>query len=327
MKKQEAFKALGLEVTASKEDAKKAFKKLAAKYHPDVNKEPDAIDNFKKVNSAFQAIEGEKFDDVQPNFHGQGFGGHQSDFGGFADFFNVGGFGNQHSGRTRQIIVEDVHLDTTISFKESILGSERTIVYKRKLKCASCNGQGRKVKPSGCAPCNGTGRIFSRKQNMMVATICSTCRGVQTFEDCAPCNTDGAVESDSTVSIKIPAGVDNSTILRMNGMGNFAGDFLGYSSAFLKITVTPTPDLSLAERDVVTTVEVSLLEALQGAKREVPTIDGTKSIDIPQLIKNKEEIILPNLGVNREGKQRVIVNVHYPNNIDKLIGVLTEEQK
>ncbi len=324
MKKKDAYQALGLNTSSNQEEVKKAFRKLAAKYHPDVNKDADAIDNFKKVNSAYQVIESGKFDDVHQNHPGQNFN-HQ-DIGGFADFFNFNGFSN-HSGGTKQIIVEDIELNSTLSFKESVLGAEKTITYKRKLKCAICNGNGRKVKPSGCAPCNGTGRMFSKQKNMMIGTICPTCRGVQNYEDCTPCKTDGVVESDSTVSIRIPPGVNNSTVLRLGGMGNYAGDFLGYSNAFLKIKVVPQTNLSLVERDVVTTIEISLLEAFRGVTREVPTIDGSKSIDIPKLIKNKEEVILPNLGVNREGKQRVIVNVNYPNNIEKIIGVLTEEQK
>jgi len=323
MKKQEAYQALGLESTATQEEVKKTFKKLAAKYHPDVNKDADAIDNFKKINSAYQAIDSNKFDD---QFQGGGFqGGFQGSVN-FADFFN--GFANQHAnGGTRTVIVEDIYLDATLSFKESIIGTERNLTFKRKVRCNSCQGNGKINKSNGCATCSGSGRVFNRTNNGMIGTVCHVCRGARNTEDCTTCKTEGSVDSESTVSVKIPAGVFDSAVLHLQGMGNYAGGFLGYSNAFLKINVTPAPGLSLAEQDVLSSVDISLLEAFQGAKRTINTIDGNKEIDIPKLIKNKEEIILPKLGVNRSGKQRVIVNVNYPSDIEKLIGVLTEEQK
>lgn len=320
MKKQEAYDALGLKVDASQEEVKKAFKKLAAKYHPDVNKNEDAIDNFKKVNSAFQAIETNKFDDNQASpFHGGNAG-----FNNISDFFSNFGFNQNHTQRT--VIVEDIQLNTILSFRDSILGCDRTVSYKRKIKCAPCNGHGEINKPNDCKTCGGSGRLFNNQNNMIIASICHTCRGVINHEKCKACNATGAVSTESTLSIKVPPGVDNSTILRLNGMGNYADDWVGYSSAFLKINVTPEKDLSLVGQDVVSPIEISLLEALTGTKKTVNTVDGEKEIIIPELIKNKEEVVLPNLGVNRIGSQRVIINVQYPQNTEKLIEALTEEK-
>lgn len=315
MKRQEAYQALGLNINATQDEVKKAFKKLAAKYHPDVNKDENAVENFKKVNSAYQAIESNKFDDSIPQQ--QPFNGH-SDFFNFSDFFNI----NNRGRTTKTIIVEDIHLNTTISFKESVLGCNKNITYKRKLKCSACNGNGEIHKPNNCKACNGQGRVFNQQKNMVIASLCPTCKGIMNYEACKICNSNGSLESESTVQVKIPAGVSSSSVLRLTGMGHFYGEWEGYSSAFLKINVVPEEGLTLLEQDVISEINISLLEALQGCKKKVNTIDGEKEIDINKLIKNKEEFILPGLGVNRVGNQRVIVNVSYPENIDKLIEAL-----
>jgi molecular chaperone DnaJ len=314
MKKSEAYQLLGLSESATKEEAKKAFKKLAAKHHPDVNKDPASIDTFKKINSAYQAIESNKFEDshpFNPFSHAQG-----PSQGGWdiSDFFNV----NFGGGFKQQIIMEDIHLERTISFKESVLGTQLDLSYKRNIQCQDCQGEG-VTKTNNCSRCKGKGHIYENNKNMFFAKQCPECKAKFDEKDCIGCNATGFMNSQSSVTVRIPAGVVDKNVLRLNGMGNFYGSFAGSSSAYLKIRVTPEPGLSLVDGDVMSEIEISLLEALEGCKKKINTIDGFKEVEVKSLIKNQEEIILPNMGANRSGKQRVIVKVSYPDDVAQLI--------
>jgi molecular chaperone DnaJ len=330
MKKQEAYKALELEVTASKEDAKKAFKKLAAKYHPDVNKDAGAIDSFKKINSAYQAIDQNKFDDqMPPNVGGWNPGGWhapQQDWFDLHDFI-TGNVVRDFATRPKLFPNEDIHLEENITFKESILGSDKNITYKRRVKCDPCNGCGETRLNNGCLNCNGTGRVVNRTGNMVMTGTCNMCHGSMKVEVCKKCNGDAFTMTDMSINVKMPAGLNNLAVLRLAGIGHYVGGMVNYSSVLLKVRVEHIPGLSLVEKDVLTSVHISLLESFKGTTKEVETIDGKQEITIPPYHGNKDEITLPKLGVNREGNQRVVVYVHYPDNVDDLINALSSKEK
>ncbi len=328
MKKQDAYKALELDITASKEEAKKAFKKLAAKYHPDVNKDANAIDSFKKVNSAYQAIDNNKFDDSAPPpgvWNTGGWHAPQEDWFDLQDFLNRNVV--RDFSRPKMFPNEDVHLEEKITFKESILGCDKTITYKRRVKCEGCNGCGETKMNNGCSACKGTGRVVARHGNMIMNSDCGVCHGVMKVEVCKKCKGDAFSMTDMSVNVKMPAGLNHLAVLRLAGIGHYVGNMIGNSSVLLKIKVDPILGLSLAGKDVLSSIDVSLLEALQGVTKEVETIDGRQTVTVAPRFKNKEEISLPKLGVNREGHQRVIVNVNYPENTGGLIEALSKEKK
>jgi molecular chaperone DnaJ len=322
MNLQEACKILDLSPNASADEAKKRYRELTKKYHPDVNKDPDADAKFKKINEAYDRFKkGEEVTEVgNVNF---------SDFGGFGGF---GGFGfnqNPFARRAKPRNIELIQLQTTISFKESVLGCSKDISYSRKAMCAECNGEGQQRISNGCTKCNGMGTITQRKGNMIFTQTCDGCGGVTQFRECMKCNGYGALDSDVSIQVKIPGGVINGNVLRLNGMGNFVGNFMNmaqYMDAHLTIFVTPHPHLRLEGKDIVSTLNISLLEALSGCTKSIETIDGDRDIIVKAKSRHKDEVIIPKLGVNGNGNHRVILDVNYPNDIQHVIEALSNKE-
>lgn len=293
MIREEACAILEIPAESSDDDAKKAFRKLSKKYHPDVNKEPGADEKFKKINEAYQVI-------------------------------TTG----VDSGPTEVYQPSNISLHTTISFQESVLGTRKEMKYNRHTKCKPCNGQGQIAQHNGCEKCNGRGQIVSQNGFMVTVQTCDKCFGRRTVNSCRACRTRGVVEAESTITVTIPGGVQNGNTLRLAGMGDYAGSFGPmdqHTDVFLNLIVDQEEGLKVVGADVVSSLDLSLVEALKGCKKTVKTILGSKEIDIAPKSRNKEEVIIPHVGVNRVGNQRVILDVKYPEDIEKLINVLTEE--
>lgn len=310
MKLSEAYSILELQEDATPEQAKKQYRNLSKKYHPDVNKDPDAENKFKLINEAYQCVQNGKGSDPEP-MHNP-----------FSDF----GFGFGNFNHRRQE-VEPIEIHTTISFKESVLGCKRDIKFSRKIKCKDCNGKGRININNGCDKCGGSGQIAGRQGMMMFLRTCDKCGGRVQVKSCDKCSS-GTVDAESSVQVSIPGGVMDNNVLRLNGMGHYVGSIMGigeqYTDAFLVISVTPELNLTLEDNDVVSHLNISLLEALSGCNRLVKTVLGEQEIQVKPQSKHKDEVIIPNVGVNKQGNQRVILNVEYPKNISKLIDSLKD---
>jgi molecular chaperone DnaJ len=310
----EAYQALNLSENATEEEVKKAFKRQAAKLHPDVNKASDAEVQFKRINEAYQTISDK---DNQGDLHWQG--GGLNDI--FSHFNNMGGFRRSHQQ------IETVDVQTTISFPESVLGTKKDIKFTRKVKCSSCNGAGETPLPNGCKKCNGKGKITKQQNNMIFIQDCDQCRGKIKKAPCKPCQSQGTAEAEVSLQVAIPGGIINGNILNLQRMGNFVGAFGlmdQFTDAHLHISVVPEAGLTLEGQDVVSTLELSLEEALTGCIKEVKTIINSQNITVPPLSKHKEEIIINNMGVNTMGNQRVILDVKYPADISQLLIALNE---
>lgn len=319
----EAYEILGLSEGATPEEVKKSFRKLAAKYHPD-NKSAGDEAKFKKLNEANQFIESYRNAPPQQNFGGGGFDGgfpfNVNDFfGGFS------GFGQRQSPRQRQIHIEEIVLDLNLTFKESVIGCQKSISYDKRTKCDHCDGNGEVQINNGCAACGGRGTFVSQQGNFVVQRPCDKCHGRMQTESCKPCSGEGATMQRANHTITIPGGITDDKVLRVGGAGHFVGSFMGgeqHSNVHIRMHVAQEPGLSLDGDNVVSSVNISLLEALSGTKRVVNTIDGETEIEIKSLSKNLQEVTLPNLGVNRSGNQIVVINVDYPKNTEKLIDLL-----
>lgn len=300
MNLQEAYSILELSRDATPEDAKKQYKKLAKELHPDVNKDPGAEDRFKKINEAYKIVStGESTDRAPPQNSWDGFFNNNVD---------------------RQITM--LHLHTIISFYDSVVGTKQDLKYKRETKCATCGGQGISLVNNGCDKCGGKGKVMIQNGHSIMIKTCEKCQGKVNTKSCSPCSGAGVMQSDVSVSVIIPPGVQNENTLRLSGMGNFIGSFGPidqYADVYLHIKVTPEEGLSVENQDVVSSINLSLLEALTGCDKNIKTIMGNKNITIKPKSRHKEEIQLPNLGVNKKGCQRVILNINYPDNVDKLI--------
>jgi molecular chaperone DnaJ len=317
MKLREAYTILGLSPGASPDEAKKQYRKLTKEFHPDVNKEPDAEAKFKKINEAYQVVQsGEDTEPHRTIDWNQPFGNHPN----YADFFNINPFSTK-----RQYYSSNIELQITISFKESVQGCNKEIQYSRQVKCPYCHGNGNRPINNGCKTCGGQGQTTSRQHGAVFIRTCTDCLGKTSNIPCNECKTSGVVDAQASVHVTIPAFVVDGNILRLSGMGNFSGTFMGvqdqHTDVLLHIKVISEPGLRLEKNEIVSEVEISLLESFLGCNRMIQTIDGSRLIDIPKGTKNKEEVVL-SVGDNNNIKHRVIVHVSYPANVDKLIDVL-----
>lgn len=308
MNLKEAYSILEIPQTATPEEAKKKYRELTKKYHPDVNKEAGAEDKFKKINEAYQVVSSGKSTDRE------------------AQHWQQNGIHNPFNGQQVFIQPENIPIHTTISFKDSILGCKKEFKFTRKTKCPSCNGQGQITRNNGCDKCGGRGQVVSRQGNTVMIQTCDKCYGRMQTDPCTFCKTDGILDAEASINVSIPGGVQTGNVLRLSGMGNFAGFFMGqieqHTDVHLHLTVTPEPGLRLDGNQVVSSLEISLLEALKGCKKSVKTILGSKEVDIKPKSKNKDEVIIPRLGVNGQGDQKVILDVTYPKDVSKLIDIL-----
>ena len=317
MKLKEAREILGISENATPEEIKKRYRDLSKKYHPDLSKEPDAEEKFKKINEAHNRIQSGE-EDVDQNMRGNPWGG-MNPFDGF--------FGGGFSRQAKQYSSEHISIHTKISFKESVLGVKKEISFCRKNKCSECNGVGEFKVNNGCDKCNGRGQSVYTRGTMAFVQTCDKCMGRVSRKKCNKCSTSGMIETDVTVTVSIPGGVSNGNILRLAGMGNFAGQFVSmdqFTDAHLYIEVEEEPGLTLDGTTVISNLEISLLEALKGCSKTVKTILGEKEININPASKNKDEVIIPNLGVNNKGDQKVILSVTYPDDLSNLIKLLEE---
>lgn len=315
----EAYEILGVSPDSTGDEIKKSFRKLAAKYHPD-NKSTGDEAKFKKLNEANQLIELYRNAPPQNNFGG-GFPFNVNDFfgGGF------GGFDNRPN--QRQVIIEEIVLDLHLSFRESVIGCKKEISYSKRTKCNNCNGNGEIQLNNGCAACGGRGTIISQQGNFVVQRSCSSCHGMARTEPCSPCVGEGATIKNVTHTISIPGGITDDKVMRIGGAGHFVGSFMGseqHSNVHIRLHVEKDPDLFLDGENVMSKLEITLLEALLGVRKVVKTIDGEMEIVIPPLSKNLENVIINGLGVNGVGNQLVTLNVSYPKNAEKLINTLKD---
>lgn len=318
MKLKEAYSILEIPENTSANDVKKKYREMSKKYHPDVNKEPGAEDRFKKINEAYARIQKGGSDDM-PGFEQGGF----NPFSGFNPFAGMDPF--QTSNKQRE--VKNITIDTNLSFEESVLGSKKEIKFTRENKCSDCNGQGFATINNGCNMCGGKGKITSQQGPMMFVQTCNKCMGRMQTSACNKCSSTGCVTTDTTISVNIPGGVVNGNILRLAGMGNFAGQFMSmdqFSDVHLIINVTPHELLKLQNNTVIHSLQISLLEALRGCKKTVPTVLGNREINVGPMSKNCDEITIPRVGVNGVGEQKIILDIFYPKDINKVIDTLIQ---
>ncbi|MFA6006110.1 MAG: molecular chaperone DnaJ [Candidatus Paceibacterota bacterium] len=307
------YNILGVEKNASEADIKKAFHKLAHKYHPDKSGGDDT--KFKEVSEAYQVLSdakkrkeydtyGQTFGEGGPRpggagygggFEGfdfsnftQGFGGGQSgyeemDFGDiFGDFF---GGGRQRQGRARG---KDISIDLQISFSESIFGTERDVLLHKLNTCTNCKGSGAKpgTKKKKCEKCNGAGRIREARKSflgqIMTERECTECRGTGEIpeEHCGECRGLGVVKRNETIKIKIPSGIQNGEMIRMTG----AGEAVSHGTTgdlYIKIHVEASKQFRREGQNLQMDLEIKLTDALLGAVYPVKTLDGEIKLTIP----------------------------------------------
>jgi molecular chaperone DnaJ len=306
MNLKEAYSILDLQSGASQEEAKKQYRELTKKFHPDINKDKGAEDKFKRINEAYECVKSGKGNDRQ-----------------------VAPKGHAVHPQHYQQMIESIEVNITIDFKESVLGCKKEIKYARQSKCADCNGQGEVRQNNGCKKCGGKGRITSQQRGMIFISDCPECQGSFSTAQCKSCKGEGLAQADVSVHVTIPAGILNGNTLRLQGMGNYAGSMMGmidqYTDVFCHVKVNAESGLSIEGKSVVSTVSIPLLDALRGCERTVKTIFGDRRIKIKPESRNRDEVIIPHHGVGGTGDQKVLLDVEYPKDTTKLIGLLVDE--
>jgi len=335
--KRDYYNVLGVGRTASGDEIKKAYRKLARQYHPDVNKSDGAEARFKEINEAYEVLSDERKRAAYDRFGhaaaegglGSDFGGFGGGFGGFGDIFEefFGGFGARTARRGPRRGA-DLRYDLSIEFLEAALGVEKEIEIARHETCTRCNGSGAEpgTTPVRCTTCNGTGEVRRVQQSILgsfvnVAT-CPTCRGEgETIPiPCVECRGSKYVRAARKLSVKIPAGVDTGTQIRLAGEGE-PGEFGGPpGNLYVILDVRPHPYFRRKDDDVVLEVAINIAQAALGDKVVVPTLDGDEPIDIPigtqpgKVFRLRGKGI-PHLRRNGRGDQLVVIQVSIPTSL------------
>lgn len=331
------YEILEVERDADKSTIKKAYRKMAMKYHPDKNPgDNQAEENFKSVNEAYQVLSDEQKRSIydrhgKEGLEGHGQGGGFSRGGGFDDLgsifeemFGGGGFGG---GRQRQRKTYNYDLDTEIEvnleFNEAVFGCNKELKYKYKKACKPCKGSGAKGgKLSTCTTCKGQGQVHMKQGFMTFAQTCPHCNGSgqSVAAKCTTCRGSGYEENNESFKVDIPEGINNGNRIRVGNKGNIAPDG---SRGDLYIVVNVEEDKHFIRHDDDIYLEIPLFftQIVLGDSIKIPSLTGELELKIPKNTRDKEQIIFKGEGVksvNGYGKGNLIaqIRIQYPDSID-----------
>ncbi len=345
--KRDYYEVLGVSKNASEDEIKRAYKKLARKYHPDMNPgDKEAEEKFKEVNEANEVLSNPEkkakydqfgFAGVDPNY-GAGQGGYGGaggfDFGDLGDIFGSffgGGFGG--GGRRNPNAPqrgESIRASLSVEFTEAAFGCEKSITIDRSEQCPTCKGKGCApgTTPEVCTQCHGTGTVTQAQRTpfgmMQSQTVCPKCRGRGQIihQPCPDCRGAGAVRKRRTIQVNIPAGIDNGQTISLRGQGHSGKN--GGPAGDLLITVMVRPH-EIFRRDgtaVFCEAPITFTQAVLGGTLEIPTIDGKVKYDIPEGTQTGTVFRLRGKGIpvlngRGRGDQYVTVNIETPRNLNR----------
>jgi molecular chaperone DnaJ len=346
------YETLGVQRTASKDEVKKAFRKLASEYHPDKKTGDEA--KFKEISEAYAVLSDEKkraeYDAYGNSYSGAGGAG--QGFGGFswADFQQAAGqqggfefdlgdmFGDVFGGgRSRQSRGRDISIDIELSFEEAVFGVTRKVLITKNSTCDTCGGNGAKAgsEMTSCTTCNGQGRVREVRQSFMgqVQTVreCDVCtgRGQVPKERCAHCAGVGIARKQEEIEIKIPAGIQDGEMIRMTARGEaIVGGTPG--DLYVKIHVKKHAQIRRDGATLYSDLRIKLTDALLGTSYKVATLDGTVEIKIPEGIKHGELLRIKKKGVPSQGSRgdfMVKIHIDLPQKLSRKARKLVEELK
>lgn len=313
--KRDYYEVLGVSRTASEDEVRSAFRKLAFKYHPDRNQESDAEARFKEINEAYEVLSDQQRRREYDQFGhagaaagaGAGFGG----FGpfGFEDIFETffGGTSTRTgTGRRSAQRGADLRVDLTLTFEEAVFGCEKTIEVPRWEKCSHCNGLGAEpgTQPSRCPKCNGTGELRRVQQSIIgqfvSVSMCDRCRGEGQviLTPCQECRGNGRVRGANRIPVTIPAGIDEGQQIRRPGEGEMGANGGPPGDLYIAINVVPHPVLKRQGADLLFDLTINLAQAALGEEVEVPTAEGPPvKVKIPAGTQNGKTIRVHDKGV------------------------------
>ncbi|XP_076925059.1 chaperone protein dnaJ A6, chloroplastic-like [Bidens hawaiensis] len=340
------YSILGVSKNASKSEIKSAYRKLARSYHPDVNKEPGAEQKFKDISNAYEVLSDDEKRSIYDRYgeaglKGAGVGGtgdFSNPFDIFESLFDMGGMGGGRGSRNMATEGEDQGYNLVLDFKEAVFGCEKEIEITKLDTCKTCDGSGAKpgTTSSRCSSCGGQGQVISSARTPLgvfqQVSTCPSCDGSgEISTPCDTCKGDGRVRKSKKVSLKVPAGVDSGSRLRVRSEGNAGRKGGPPGDLFVMIDVLPDPVLKRDDVNILYTCKISYLDAILGTTVKVPTVDGTVDLKIPSgtqpgttLVMAKKGVPLVNKG-NKRGDQLVRVQVEIPKRVSGQEKKLIEE--
>lgn len=350
MQKKDYYELLGIGKNASTDEIKKAYRALARKFHPDVNKDPGAESKFKEINEAYSILSDQQkraaydqFGHAGPQFGGgQGFEGFdfgeafRGGFGGgfgespFEDLFETFFGGGRHAAKSGPRRGDDLRYDVTITLEEAAKGVEKEIDLPHHVTCPSCKGTGARpgTKPEKCGSCKGSGQVRRMQRTMLGSftqvTHCPDCGGsgetIKSF--CVECHGKGHVRKTHKVDVKIPAGIDNGYRLRIPKAGDTGERGGTPGDLYIFITVKNHPIFERDGAEIHYKATITFPQASLGYSMEVPTIDGKVEMKIPAgtqsntVLKIREKG-MPHLNARSRGDQYVHIEIETPTNMTK----------
>jgi molecular chaperone DnaJ len=351
------YKILGVEKNASADEIKKAFKKAAMQHHPDRPGGDEA--KFKEVNEAYQVLsdaekrqrydqfgsdfeqqggfgQGTNWEDIMSAFRGGGAA--QGGFGG-ADFGDIFGdfFGGGRRGPARG---RDIQVDIEIEFKEAAFGVEKEISLRKQNKCDVCHGSGGEPgsKMETCSTCKGQGQVTQTQRTflgaMQTVVTCSDCHGSgeKPSKKCKHCGGSGIVNSNSSIKIKIPAGIDDGQSIRLDGQGEAAPHGGGNGSLYVRVRVKELSGFARDGYDVYTEEEINFPQAVLGDKIEVQTLDEAVKLVVPEGVESGQLIRIKHKGIQHlehhtRGDHYVKIKIRVPKKVSRELRKKLEELK
>ncbi|MFC7684627.1 molecular chaperone DnaJ [Ureibacillus sp. GCM10028918] len=337
MSKRDYYEVLGVSKSASKDDIKKAYRKLSKQYHPDINKEPGADEKFKEIAEAYEVLS----DDAKRSQYDQfghegpnqgGFGG--SGFGGFEDIFSsFFGGGGRRADPNAPRKGDDLQYRMNISFEDAVFGKQTEIEIPNEETCDTCSGSGAKPGTSTktCTTCNGAGEVNQAVETpfgrMVNRRTCNTCRGTGKIipEKCTTCHGTGTVQKRKKIKVTIPAGVDDGQQLRVTGQGEPGINGGPAGDLYIVFNVKSHEFFERDGDDIYYELKLTFPQAALGDDIEIPTIHGKVKLKIPAGTQSGAQFRIKDKGVKNvhgygTGHQYVIVKVMTPTK-------LTEKQK
>lgn len=353
MNKEDYYKTLGIDKNASVEEIKKAYRKLAVKYHPDKGGGKEAEAKFKEINEAYQILSdpqkrkaydqfghngprmsggpgggGFNYQDFSQGFSGGGFNINMDDLGGIGDIFSemFGGGGRQRQPRKGA----DLEASIAIDFMEAANGTEKEIVLDKYSECENCKGSG--AEPGSgiktCSSCDGSGQIRKDRQTMLgiiaQTAVCEKCKGTGKIpeKNCSICRGKGRLKDRRPIKVKIPAGIDSGQVIRLSGKGEAGPAGIPAGDLYLTIMIRSDKRFNREGANVLSEAEISFPQAALGTTIDVETIEGKIKLKIPAGTQSGKVFRLSGRGIpvlnsGRRGDHLVTVNVKTPTNLSR----------
>ena len=316
MGKRDYYEVLGVPRQAGEDEIKKSYRQLALKFHPDRNPgDKEAEENFKEAAEAYEVLHDSQKRQLYDAYgheglRGSGFSGFRgfedifSSFGDiFQDFFSFGGFAGQTRQRSAERPGDDLLVTLHLSFEEAIFGTEKDVDLNTMLACPQCGGSGAEpgTKLTTCPACQGSGQVVQSQGFFRISTSCARCQGTGRVlvSPCKQCQGQGRIRQKRTVQVKVPAGVDSGTRLRLRGEGEsgYRGGVTG--DLYVRVEVAAHPNIERDGDNLYTKISISFLQAILGDTVALPTLDGEKTLNISPGTQPGEVVQFSSEGVPR----------------------------